>query len=355
MRFGHSAILPALALAACTQDYDYIEWDVVDIFYQNPTDEVDILMVIDNSGSMQSYQEELGTNFSQFITYFVEADVDYQIAAITTDVMGMSAGKIIGDVITTETPDPAATFAEIVNVGIMGSGFEMGLEAAYLALTEPVVSGANAGFLREEATLSVIFVSDEEDSSPLPVNDYINAFRDVKGQRSRDVFSASSLVVTDYEACLDPADPCDERDNDNDGEIDEYCWSTEGDRYIDVAAQTDGIIGDICADDFASIITELSLNTSRLRDTFHLSTTPDASSLELRVDDELVDCTHGSWTYARVEDEFGEIQPSIVFDRAQMPPSNSQLAVRYYEGSGDPGNFCGGTGTSDTDDDTATE
>jgi hypothetical protein len=336
MRVGRSrSLLIALALTAtaCTQDYEYIEWDVVDIFYQNPTDAVDILMVIDNSGSMQPYQQQLGTNFSQFLTYFVEADIDYQIAAVTTDVMTNSAGEIRGQIITPETADPEQAFSQIVNVGVMGTGWEMGLEAAYLALTEPLVSTANGDFLREEATLSLIFVSDEEDSSPLPVNDYINAFRDIKGQRSRDVFNASSLVV------VEEGLGCDE-------------FSTEGDRYIDVADQTNGVIGDICSDDFASIVTELSLNTSRLRDTFHLSRMPDVSSLEVRVNDELVACDHGSWVYDIVEDEYGEEQPSIVFERSQMPPSNSQLAVRYYDGGGDPSGFCGG---SDTTTDTATE
>jgi hypothetical protein len=335
MSVGRSRpLLVALALlaTACTQDYEYIEWDVVDIFYQNPTDAVDILMVIDNSGSMQPYQDELGTNFSQFLTYFIEADVDYQIAAVTTDVMNEEAGEIRGQVINTQTANAEQAFSQIVNVGVTGSGFEMGLEGAYQALTEPLVSTANADFLREEATLSLIFVSDEEDSSPLPVNDYINAFRDIKGQRSRDVFNASSLCVIREANC------------------DSY--STRGDRYIDVAEQTNGVTGDICSDDFGSIVEELSLNTSRLRDTFYLSRWPDVTSLEVRVNDEIVACDHGSWTYAKVLDEFGEEQPAIVFERSQMPPSNSQLAVRYYDGSGESDNFCGGTGSTD---DTATE
>ncbi len=335
MSVGRSRpLLVALALlaTACTQDYEYIEWDVVDIFYQNPTDAVDILMVIDNSGSMQPYQDELGTNFSQFLTYFIEADVDYQIAAVTTDVMNEEAGEIRGQVINTGTANAEQAFSQIVNVGVTGSGFEMGLEGAYQALTEPLVSTANADFLREEATLSLIFVSDEEDSSPLPVNDYINAFRDIKGQRSRDVFNASSLCVIREANC------------------DSY--STRGDRYIDVAEQTNGVTGDICSDDFGSIVEELSLNTSRLRDTFYLSRWPDVTSLEVRVNDEIVACDHGSWTYAKVLDEFGEEQPAIVFERSQMPPSNSQLAVRYYDGSGESDNFCGGTGSTD---DTATE
>jgi hypothetical protein len=314
----------ALGATACIVENAFIEWDVVDIFYQNPTDSVDILMVIDNSGSMQPYQAQLGTNFSEFLTYFIEADVDYQIATVTTDVMNQDAGELRGQIISPETANPETAFSNIVNVGVTGSGFEMGLEAAYLALTEPLVSTANAGFLRDEATLSLIFVSDEEDASPLPVNDYINAFRDIKGQRSRDVFNASSLVVQQEVNC--------------------DAYSTRGDRYIDVAEQTNGVLGDICSDDFASIVTDLSLNTSRLRDTFFLSREPDASSLELTLNNESVPCDDGSWTFARVEDEYGELQPAIVFERTQMPPSDSQLAVRYYEGSGSLSNFCGATG-----------
>jgi hypothetical protein len=331
MRSGRSrsVMFAALALGAlgCTMENEFIEWDVVDIFYQNPTDAVDILMVIDNSGSMQPYQEELSTNFSQFLTYFIEADVDYHIAAVSTDVMNEEAGEIRGQIITPETPNAETAFSNIVNVGVTGAATEMGLEAAYMALTEPLVSTANGEFLREEAMLSIIFVSDEEDYSPLPVNDYINAFRDIKGQRSRDVFNASSLVVTHEAQCDD--------------------WSTRGDRYIDVAEQTAGVLGNICSDDFASIVTDLSLNTSRLRDTFHLSREPDTSTLQVTVNNEEILCDAGAWTFARVADEYGEEQPSILFDRLQMPPSDSQLAVRYYEGSGSLSNFCGATG-SDT-------
>ncbi len=314
----------ALGAAACTMENEFIEWDVVDIFYQNPTDAVDILMVIDNSGSMQPYQDELGTNFSQFLTYFIEADIDYQIAAVTTDVMNEEAGEIRGQIITPETPNAESAFADIVNVGVTGTGFEMGLESAYEALTEPLVSTMNGDFLREEAMLSLIFVSDEEDASPLPVNDYINAFRDIKGQRSRDVFNASALVVL--------------------REVDCDSYSTRGDRYIDVAEQTNGVTGSICSEDFGSIVEELSLNTSRLRDTFYLSREPDVTTLQVTVNDEAVDCSEGRWTYERVEDEYGDEQPAIVFDRAQMPPSNSQLAVRYYDGSGSAANFCGAEG-----------
>ena len=38
-------------------------------------------------------------------------------------------------------------FEEMVVVGTSGSGIEMGLEAAYRALSEPLISNENSGFL----------------------------------------------------------------------------------------------------------------------------------------------------------------------------------------------------------------
>ena len=75
----------------------------------------------------------------------------------------------------------------------------------------------------------VRFVSDEEDQSPYGVNDYTNAFRGIKD--SRDMFNASALVVTDRSACTGP-------DLNGGGGV-------EGTRYIDVAQNNGGILGNI--------------------------------------------------------------------------------------------------------------
>ncbi len=46
---------------------------------------MDILWVIDNSGSMKDEQEALRENFNSFITNFIKKGYDYRIAVITTD------------------------------------------------------------------------------------------------------------------------------------------------------------------------------------------------------------------------------------------------------------------------------
>lgn len=321
-------------LAGCTE-YDVIVHDGADIFYQDPASAVDILLIVDDSCSMQPYQNELSKNFGQFISFFVDANVDYQIGVVTTDVTAASAGRLIDQtIITNDTPDGSAIFEDIVRVGTNGSGNEMGLEAAYLALTEPRLSTSNAGFLRDDAMLSVIFVSDEEDSSPLPTYEYIRTFNDIKGARERDIFNASALVVTDVGSCGFAS------------------GSSEGDRYMDVAERTSGITGNICDDSFADVVTELSLNASRLLDTFLLSSEPDATSIDVSVDGVLLACDDGSHTFVRVTDEFGVDRPAIQFDRASIPEPSSQIAIRYDYGSGEVDQFCANGSGSDTTTDT---
>ena len=59
----------------------------------------------------------------------------------------------------------------MANVGLSGSAQERGLYAAYLALTNPdnITGTAGERFVRPDAALYVIFVSDEDDASCNPV------------------------------------------------------------------------------------------------------------------------------------------------------------------------------------------
>jgi hypothetical protein len=60
--------------------------------------------------------------------------------------------------------DLATTFACMASVGDRGCGFEQQLESVYQAL-QP---GANSGFLRDDAILAVVWVTDEDDDCSAP-------------------------------------------------------------------------------------------------------------------------------------------------------------------------------------------
>ena len=119
--------------------------------------------------------------------------------------------------------------------------------------------------------------------------------------------------------------------------------SSVGSRYISAAEASDGVVRDICGEDFSTLITDLSLNTSRLRDTYYLSSPPDVSTLVVLIDDEEQSCEDGTWNYEWAE-YLGEQTGAIVFEAGHMPPINSKITVRYNAGTGDSSLFCTDSG-----------
>jgi hypothetical protein len=104
--------------------------------------------------------------------------------------------------------NPAMTFACVANVGTNGNGHEQPLDAAQLALTDRVADGKNAGFMRTEALLAIVILTDEDDqsvdpknqtsSTELPVDDFIKTFDVVKGDHAR----WATAVTAGPSACM---------------------------------------------------------------------------------------------------------------------------------------------------------
>ena len=134
---------------------------------------LDILWVIDDSGSMNPYQHLLANQISSFFQVFLAAAPDFHMSVITT------TSPYLHGIINSMTPMPERTLANMVNVGIMGSGMEQGIEMAFQAFSNPTVAGPGSNFFRDEASLIVIFVSDERDWSA-PWTTYIQFFDDLK-------------------------------------------------------------------------------------------------------------------------------------------------------------------------------
>lgn len=177
----------------------------------------DILFVVDNSGSMADEQENLARNFDAFIEQIAGAG-DYQIGVVTTDTTignpdeGEQAGLLISTFSTNppnylisldnqsctnagiahgcfrgpdaatriissqRTPDAMQqieAFRRNVRVGSCGSGEEQGLRAMQLALGKTEAGGCNEGFLRDNANLVIIIVSDEPDTDNTPIEQYV--------------------------------------------------------------------------------------------------------------------------------------------------------------------------------------
>ncbi|MBS1970242.1 MAG: VWA domain-containing protein [Bdellovibrionales bacterium] len=136
---------------------------------------VDILFVVDNSGSMQTHQRNLSTNVTKFTSTFTKSSVlDYNIGIVTTDMTGSSwgarkpcCGQLVGNtrVVNKNTPNADSILASNFLVGTDGSAVEASFDPVVTALTPPNLTGWNNGFYRQDASLVVIFLTDAEDQS----------------------------------------------------------------------------------------------------------------------------------------------------------------------------------------------
>jgi hypothetical protein len=155
---------------------------------------IDVLFVIDDSGSMGNDQQALGRNFGSFISSFRASQVDFHLGAITTDMTsGLRRGKLVAPFLTAATPDLEQAFLRMVTVGSSGSSREQAIAAAAAALSEPLTSGGNRGFLRAEADLALVFLGDEDDQSPVAVDSLVGQLRALKVSQTVTVASIIGL------------------------------------------------------------------------------------------------------------------------------------------------------------------
>jgi hypothetical protein len=157
---------------------------------------MDIVFVVDNSGSMAEEQSNLATNFPQFAAVLDQYEVapgqplDYRVALTTTGrtmTTTIDLGMGFPPISTTEVGDNGAfrntcgspkrwidrtdgnlaqTLACRANVGTDGPGAaEMPLYGGMLGLSDRIADGTNAGFLRDDALLALVMITDEDDCS----------------------------------------------------------------------------------------------------------------------------------------------------------------------------------------------
>lgn len=305
-----------------------------DVFYQNGSElnnKLDIVFVIDNSLSMQEEQDNMAANFNAFITDFITKGYDYKIAVAATDswlaLFGQSAKARFRDgkgtthsgyrVIDILTPNPIDVFAINVNIGVSGTGDERAFQSFKTAL----LSDLNTGFRRDDAYLSIIIVSDEDDfswdgSSSLNQNyndsrihsvqsyvDWLDQYTQSTGAMRR--YSVSTIAVTTPE-CRDLIG-----------------YNVLGTRYMELANATDGIIGDICSPSFADSLNEIQTHIAELSTQFFLSRIPRVETIVVYVNNAVVpqDATNG-WTYNSEAN-------SIVFHGTAIPPQGAVISIDF--------------------------
>lgn len=297
---GRGVVLPLRAIGDTTGT-------TVETFVQPALPLVDILFTIDDSCSMADEQAALAMNFNSFISYANQANVDYRIAITTTDDFSSTRqGRFVTNggpaMLERSTPNVQQAFAQRVNVGTNGSGAEMPLATTLKALTPPLITGTNSGFLRDDANLAIIIVTDAPDQSSEPIDYFMTRLPLVKGPRRIHQVSFSAIGP------FTPAGP--------------MC-SVEGvdpGRYQALVTKTSGVKSDICTSNWARDLEALGRSALGPRSSFFVRNPPDTQQpIDVQVNGQSVS---NAWNYDPNAN-------AIVFQPAQAPGAGTTLTVTY--------------------------
>jgi hypothetical protein len=285
-------------VAALSGSGVYAGWvsDVWDIPEDPP---VDLVFIVDQSSSMIEDQASLARNFHTFISRLSTYTANWQLI-----VVNRYDGCNVSGILTPETPNFESTFAEAVATGSAtewecpstryAATGEAGLFVAEQAIDDTDSGECNAGFIRHDALLHIIIVSDEPDQSRDGWSTIVNAVQAKKGSVANTRFSAVA------------------------GDVPGGCGGTAlpGTGYAEAVAATGGEFLSICSDWGANVedLADASVQLSE----YELSRTPDPTTLEVLVNGAL---QSGVWSYDASSN-------SVVFcDR--VPEAGSSVEVDY--------------------------
>ncbi len=223
--------------------------------------EADIVVFGDTSGSMAEELVTMADHLAVFTDRMAALRSDWQMIAVTGP-----SGCNQGGILSPDTLDLSTTFA----TGILtppGEDLvdEWGLYNAVEAVRAAGPGGCNEGFLRPNATLQVIIISDEDDNSPGYEagggywEPYVEELRDLKGNTGK---VAVSFVGGAVPYGCETAEP--------------------GYGYWDATLVTEGLFISICSD-WGPEIAALA-DVSATRSVFSLSATPLPETIAVWVD-----------------------------------------------------------------------
>ncbi|MBI1907995.1 choice-of-anchor D domain-containing protein, partial [Candidatus Uhrbacteria bacterium] len=256
---------------------------------------VDMLFTIDESVSMDDDQAALADNISTFIDLLSPYMPDWQIMVVKED-----GGCSASGVLTPDVPDYVERFREAATEGGGGTYTEAGLTLATNAVAQSAPGACNEGFVRPDAQLHVIMVSDEPEHSEYAWDHYVNGLSAVKGD---ELLLKMSAIVGDVPG------GCSTSDN----------VAAPGTGYREAALATGGLFLSICSDWGENV--EALASASVRKEQFDLS--DPADPFTIRVTRNGAEET-GTWAYDGSAN-------AVVFQEPYVPTDGDTIAIAYSE------------------------
>jgi len=276
---------------------DYSEF-ITDSFEQASTRRVDILFVIDNSGSMNVFQTHLANNINAFMSAFALLNADYQIAVITTDNYNFQ-----GQIVTNSSTDPVGELSAQVQTGTNGSGFERGVYMSYEALQAGRDAGPGSAFLREDSSLVIVYVSDERAGYSYNWMNYASYIETLKVDKNQII--AHSVVGDHPSGC-----------SYNNGSYTRNVMSGIG--YHDIVNHFGGSNYSICALDWGQQLQSMAFNSVPVLSYLLSSDGVIENTIEVKIEGQ----TTTAWWYNAENNE-------VNFNSADAPEDGEMIEITY--------------------------
>lgn len=271
-------------------------------FEQSPYPAIDVLFVIDSTGSMADEQAGIAAAAEDFVAALERLGVAWQIGVTTMDPEDEGALGGRPWILTPSTEAPAAALAAAFQVGTASPPPSAGLDAAVLAFDPD--NPDNVGFRRLDAALHVVFVSDGDDESGAVLGeDPAGAFLDeLRVQATLTGRAARASAVVD----------------DGSGDCDASGFDTlPGTRFVEVAEASGGRVASVCTVDFSGVAEAIGDVGVEGYTVFPLQADPADGTVYVTVAGERQ--TEG-WV-------IDHAVPALVF--AEPPPLAAEIRVRY--------------------------
>lgn len=299
---------------------------------------VDIMWVVDNSGSMSSSQTNLSNNFNSFIQDFVTLNYDFRMVTTTTDTWfeaynsnplynsrwrtGNRTGATPTNsgvyVMNNTTPSLNSVFTTNATVGINGNGDER----AFASLQKSLLNTNNSDFRRSNAFLAIIIVSDEEDFSrtnssfsenyndPLliPTNTYVSwldTFTNSNSTNRKDAYQVNAIYIKDA-ACL--------------AQLNNSAQKIAV-RYGEIADATGGVKASLC-DPFNTVLQSIKDKILVASAVFQLDREPKVETIVVKVNGTVLIAGPTTWSYDATTN-------SIRFAPQSIPAADDNIQITY--------------------------
>ncbi len=295
--------------------------------------QADVLIVMEASGAMdqQLRYDAVAVQIPAMIKILNAANLDYHIAVTTmtprfqdpqTQAMIGDGGRFInhGDVSPVVLNSSVASLSSILSSRLRFdsndyiSPMNFGRLAVQNALSAPLISGTNSGFLRPNALLNVIFISSKDDdvnnTAPVDLVGFLDKLRPpmpATGQRSWLAHYVGVLTSNSSDQCASG----------------QWNYRSPGLKFLAVVNASGGSASTICSTDLTLAVQQVQARILEIVTSYHLNEKPNISTIVVFAAGVLIsqDANNG-WTY-------DDTSQSLIFHGLAIPPDGTPFHVDY--------------------------